>query len=294
MRQLSRAIRAALIVTAAAGLLVVAQATADAACSKMKEIEDYRGKKKKVPRMGKPERRFRGKVLTSSKSFPTSARSESAYIAKVRKHTKSKFWEDKEKKEWKIYFIAFFKAPLDSMEVRIRIHDITNRGGKRMLSSFDQFVDRCATSYASNMVLKRERFGVNKKLLVTVETIGGTVLSSGKIEIRGEADKFTGKADFSDEIPDKKEPKAEEPKEEKEPEVAELPEEEEEELDLNDKSILNAPDLSYSGESGDKAPQETEKKSGCGCRADREGAAGSWALAALVLGLCVVRRRTTT
>ena len=54
-----------------------------------------------------------GKVLLSTKRFPMSAKSASAYIAALRKQSASNFQEDKDNHQWKINFAAFFKGALD-------------------------------------------------------------------------------------------------------------------------------------------------------------------------------------
>ena len=57
----------------------------------------------------KPEDVFGGKVIVSEKSFPLESKSPQAYIASVKKQSRDRFVEDKEKGQWKIYYAAFFK-----------------------------------------------------------------------------------------------------------------------------------------------------------------------------------------
>jgi MYXO-CTERM domain-containing protein len=262
---------------------------AHAACSATKSVE-VNGKLKKEPRIGKAEKTFGGTVLLSTKGFPTWANSVNEYISKVRKNGQKKFQENEDKKEWKIEFIAFFRKPLDDMEVSIRLYDV-GRGQKRMVTSFDQFLDRCATSYASSMVLKREAFGVNKSIVVTVESRSAGVIATGKFEILGKADKFTGKADFSDEIVEAKKPEEEEEDEDAAAKKAEgdrtaaaMPDEDpvEEPLDVNDPSLYKSdldPTEGFSGK-----PPEQRKSRGCGCGVSSRGdAAGGLLLLGLVL-----------
>jgi len=143
-----------------------------------------------------PEKVFAGKILTSSKRFPTQARSANAYVAALRKQSKSSFYEDKERKEWKIHFVAFFKSPLDDLEVVVKLYDVTS-GPQALLASFEQFTDeRGQRTLTSNMKLERAQFGVNKNLLMTIES-RGRVLASGRFKILGEGERYTGKVDFS-------------------------------------------------------------------------------------------------
>ena len=144
-----------------------------------------------------PERVFAGKVLLSTKRFPMSAKSQSAYIATLRKQSASNFYEDKENHQWKINFAAFFREGLDDVEVQVKIYDVT-QSPQQMLSSFDQYLDeRGQKSFVSSMILERKQFGVNKELLITME-YNGKVLASGRFTILGEAEKMTGKVNFSD------------------------------------------------------------------------------------------------
>lgn len=153
------------------------------------------GKNKKKG-SGKVERTFGGKVLTSNKRFPSSAKSESEYISKLKKQVKDKFQEDKEKKEWKIHFAAFFKKPLGDLEYTVRLYDITD--GQHLVSSFEQYTDSPdQTSLLSYLILERRQFGVNKRILMTIES-KGKVVASGRFMILGEAERYTGKADFTE------------------------------------------------------------------------------------------------
>ncbi len=291
-------LRATIVLFAACGLLIAAHRTADAGCSRKKQIELNNGKKKMVDRIGRPERTFGGRVLLGKNAFPTSARSESAYIGKVRKNTAKRFWEDKKKKEWRVYFVAYFKRPLDDMEVTITLSDIT-QGYKRQLSAFDQFLDRCATNYTSHMILKREQFGVNKRIEIDVETTRGhVVLASGRFEIAGEADKFTGKADFSDEIKKDKDDdekaagaaaaaKKDEPKDDLPPDDP-LPGSEK--VDYTDPKYMKAPDLDPQKEFPNSRPPPQHKSKGCGC-GTTGGEGGTTLLLALGVALAVVRKR---
>lgn len=153
-----------------------------------------------------PERVFSGQIITSKKRIPTSARSKAAYIKKLRKLKKKQFWEDKKKKQWKVYFAAFFKRPLNDLEVTVKFYDITT-GQRHMIASFEQYLDgRGKRSMISKAILERKFFGVNKHIYMTIEN-RGRVLSSTKFKILGEAEKFSGKVDFTEDEPPKKKKK---------------------------------------------------------------------------------------
>ncbi len=143
-----------------------------------------------------PEKVFRGQILFSKKAFPRSANSASAYIKKLKKQRKKSLWENKETKEYKMYFAAFFKKPLNTLEITVRIYDISTKR-KVLLTSFAQYLSKKGmTSYISKFKLSREDIGANKDLLIVLESRGKT-MASGKIRILGEREKFKGKVDFS-------------------------------------------------------------------------------------------------
>jgi hypothetical protein len=140
---------------------------------------------------------FDGKVVTSTKRIPLSAKSQQAYYAKLRQQSAVRFQEDKEKKAWKVHFAAFFKQPLNDLEVTIRLYDVTDKQ-KHLKASFEQFLDgRGQTSVISHLDIEREQFGVNRKILISVEN-RGRVLAQGTFEILGEVEKYSGKADFTE------------------------------------------------------------------------------------------------
>lgn len=147
---------------------------------------------------GKPERVFRGQIITAKKRIPTSAKSPNAFIRKLRKLKTTKFWENKEKKSWKIYYAAFFRKPLNDLEVTVKLWDVST-GRKHLLTSFEQYLSgRGQQSLISHITLERDDFGVNKKIMMTLES-RGRVLAMGTFHILGQAEKFTGEVDFSDE-----------------------------------------------------------------------------------------------
>jgi hypothetical protein len=140
----------------------------------------------------------------SSKRFPQQARSASAYTAAIRKQAQTSFVEAKDTHTWKIYFAGFLRMPLDDLEYVIKLYQLTGKG-QQLLVSFDQFTDeRGQKTILSNMTLDKKQVGVNKELLMTMES-KGKVLASSRFKILGEGERFSGKVDFSqDDANDKK------------------------------------------------------------------------------------------
>lgn len=146
----------------------------------------------------KPNRTFAGKIMLSDKRFPSQAKSLAEFNAKIRKLSKTSFQEDREKKQWKIHFAGFLRAPLNDLEYLVKVYDLST-GRQQLLLTFEQFThERGQTALISNMTLERKHVGVNKQLLITMEH-KGKVLASNRFKILGEGERFTGKVDFSEE-----------------------------------------------------------------------------------------------
>jgi len=155
-----------------------------------------------------PNAVFSGKILLSTKRFPQSSKSADAYIASLKKQAQDVFTEDKSSGTWKIYFTGFFKGgALDDVEYVIKIYDVTTKG-QQLLVSFDQYTDqRGEKSVSSNMTLNKKQVGVNKQLMMTMES-KGKILASARFTIKGEGEHYTGKVDFSnDDDEDEDKPK---------------------------------------------------------------------------------------
>jgi hypothetical protein len=144
-----------------------------------------------------PEKVFGGKIMVSDKKYPSFAKSVGAYVSAIKKNSKTKLWEDKTKQSWKIYFAAFFKRPLTDIEVVVKLYD-TSGGGRQMIASFEQFVDqRGGQALLSNFTLERKHVGVNKHVLMVLE-VQGRAVASGKFDLLGEEERYTGKVNFSE------------------------------------------------------------------------------------------------
>ncbi len=144
-----------------------------------------------------PEQVFSGQIITSNKAFPTSAKSPGEYIKKIKKAKFTKFQENKDTKSWKIYFAAFFRRPLNDLEITVKLYDVTS-GRRLLINSFEQYTEgRGQKTLISNVKLEREYFGVNKKILITMET-KKQLLAQGTFQILGEEEKLSGKVDFTE------------------------------------------------------------------------------------------------
>jgi hypothetical protein len=144
-----------------------------------------------------PERAFNGRIMTSTKRFPLTARSASAYTAMIRKQSKSNFYEDKTDHTWTIYFAAFLKYPLNDVEYVIKFYELSGHS-QQLLATSENFNDeRGQKTIVSKIKLDKKQMGVNKELLMTLEN-KGKVYASTRFKILGQGEKFTGKVNFSE------------------------------------------------------------------------------------------------
>ena len=144
---------------------------------------------------------FDGKIVTSRKPIAMSSKSRGRYFAKLRAQWHKRFVENKQKKEWKLYFAAFFRRPLQDLEFQIRLYDVTG-ARPRLVDTYEQFLpQRGQKSVVSSIVLSRDTWGVNRQVkLVAVHK--GRTLATGFIKIIGEPKRHKGKVDFTAPDPD--------------------------------------------------------------------------------------------
>jgi hypothetical protein len=145
-----------------------------------------------------PGRAFNGKIMTSSKRFPQTAKSPSAYAAAIGKQSQSNFYEDKTDHTWTIYIAAFLKSPLNDVEYVIKYYELGGKGGPSLLATAENFNDeRGQKTIVSKVVLDKKLVGVNKQIQMTIEN-KGKVYASTTFKILGEGERFSGKVNFSD------------------------------------------------------------------------------------------------
>src|SRR5262249_40677680 len=148
----------------------------------------------------KPEDVFGGRILVSDQPFPTNARSADAYIDAIKKAARDRIVEDKEAKEWRVFFAAFFKQPPNDLEINVRVYDVTN--GRRLVDTFEQYLSNGQTrAYVSQVKLPRgdgtSGYDPNTKLNMVMES-HGRVLADATFYIVGEVKKGPTQVDFSD------------------------------------------------------------------------------------------------
>jgi hypothetical protein len=144
-----------------------------------------------------PEQAFKGKIMTSNKRFPQTAKSPSAYTALIRKQTASNFVEDKSNHTWTIFFVAFLNSPLNDVEYVIKFYELSGKS-QQLLATSENFNDeRGQKTIVSKITLDKKQMGVNKELMMTLEN-KGKVYATTRFKIIGEGERFSGKVNFSE------------------------------------------------------------------------------------------------
>lgn len=144
-----------------------------------------------------PEQAFSGRIVTSAKRFPQSAKSPSAYTSLIRKQAQTAFSEDKTDHTWTIYFAAFLRSPLNDVEYIMKFYELSGNG-QQLLATSENFNDiRGQKSIVSKIKLDKRQMGVNKEVLMTLEN-KGKIYATTRFKLLGEGEKFTGKVSFSE------------------------------------------------------------------------------------------------
>jgi len=148
----------------------------------------------------KPEDVFGGKILVSDQPFPTQARSPDAYIDAIKRNAKDRILEDRETKQWRVFFAAFFKQVPSDMEVNVRVYDVTN-GAHRLVDTLEQYLSNGGIrAYVSDLKLRRgdgtSGYDPNTKIQLVMDS-RGRVIAETTFYIVGEVKKGPTQIDFS-------------------------------------------------------------------------------------------------
>ena len=148
---------------------------------------------------GRVHRAFRGKVVLLKKRPPASFRSDGAFVSFLRAHDAKHIWpQDKKEKAWNLEFFAFFKRPSNDVEVKVSFYDVTEL--RKLIESDSIYLaQRGEMILASNIVLQKPRFRINRKYAMYITTAHGYELASTTFWLRGKAEVYSGRVTFSDE-----------------------------------------------------------------------------------------------
>lgn len=143
-----------------------------------------------------PEDALKGRIILSDKSLPMSWNSVGAYVAQLKGLNKDTLWYDKKTGKVKIFYGAFFAAPVNDVQVMMRIVDIT-AGAHSQLVSTEQFMNRGDRVLFNSIELDKEDIPGNKKYLIEMLWRNRPIAQT-TVTLRIEGPKYSGKVTFSE------------------------------------------------------------------------------------------------
>lgn len=164
-----------------------------------------------------PEDILKGQLIVSDSRFPSSWTSAASFADACKKKRKDKLHFAKKTENSKstyppvqIYYAAFFEKPVNDVEVRFVMYDITNGiQNKAKKGSWEAFLNKKGDRVLFNSVEldKEDLFGDDtgeRKYLFAIEYRGQT-LAKAELKLSAERHNFSGKVEFSDDDTKKKE-----------------------------------------------------------------------------------------
>lgn len=134
-----------------------------------------------------PADHFKGKIILSTKPFPTSFKNDAAFI-KHMKRADTRGFKYGEKDTMNIEFMAFFARPYTSTGYTVTIYDVTQ--GRTSVATFPIYPDQKSTRIlASGMTLDLATFQEEKAyLMVVTATYGGPIIAEANFSIKAGPD----------------------------------------------------------------------------------------------------------
>jgi hypothetical protein len=164
-----------------------------------------------------PEDILAGQLIVSDSRFPSSWTSAASFADACKKKRKGKLHFAKKTENGKstyppvqIYYAAFFKDPVNDVEVRFVLYDITNGlQNKVKKGSWEAFLNKKGDRVLFNSVEldKEDLFGddtADRKYKFAIE-FRGKIIAHDDIILTAEKHNFSGKVEFSDEETKKRE-----------------------------------------------------------------------------------------
>ena len=153
---------------------------------------------------GAPEDLLKGTMIISTESLPTRWTSVGEFVGKLKRLHKSTVNYDKKTGKVQIYYAAFFAQPVPDVQVNFVIYDITDKANKAKKGSWEAFMGRKGERVIFNSVeLDKEDLPMNVKYLFAIE-FKNKIIAKSEITVRGEAPKYSGKVEFTEEETKKK------------------------------------------------------------------------------------------
>ncbi len=148
----------------------------------------------------KPARKFRGRIIISTKRFPSRFKSDHQFIHHMKKVNTHRLTA-KGDKDWQFEYMAFLPSSVATLKAAVTYYDITNPGHRKMINTFAFYPsDRKDKILAGHAELSPKRFQANHKyLMVFSRGYGRKILAKTKFILRrkGQKKKKKGVVDFT-------------------------------------------------------------------------------------------------
>lgn len=131
-----------------------------------------------------PEKVLKGKIIMSTKRFPSRFKSDKAFV-KYMKKVDTKGIRAKEDGSWSFEYMVFARKPVGTIQAAVTFYDITG-GGQRFVNTFNFYTtnkkDRIINGHAS--LSEEKNFKANRKyLMVFARGYGQKALASTKFAL---------------------------------------------------------------------------------------------------------------
>lgn len=132
-----------------------------------------------------PADKFKGKIILSTKAFPTSFKSDAAFI-KHMKRAETKGFRYEGKAEINVEFMAFFARPYANTEFTVTIYDMTE--GRTLVYSFPVYPGQKNTRIlASGTSLDKATFAEERSyLMVVTPSYNGPIIAETTFSIKAD------------------------------------------------------------------------------------------------------------
>lgn len=133
----------------------------------------------------KPEKKFKGDIIISTKRFPSRFKSDSHFIRHMKKVNTHKLTA-KGDDAWQFEYMAFLPRPVATLKAAVTYYDITNPGQKKYINTFAFYPsDRKDKILNGHAELSTKRFQADRKyLMVFSRGYGQKTLAKTKFVLR--------------------------------------------------------------------------------------------------------------
>ena len=116
----------------------------------------------------KPQDVFKGKIVLSTKPFPSKFKNDASFIKYVKKVKKTEFYPEKEDGGWHVNYMAFFARPLQRRDYSVLFYDITDKSRPRFIMEGGSYPEKAGERImVGEYELQRLNFEEDKKYVMT-------------------------------------------------------------------------------------------------------------------------------